>query len=969
MSTIAYIPHGHCYLWQTPLVGLHAISDGLIAIAYFSIPLTLIYFVRNRRDLPYPGIFWLFSAFIVSCGLTHLVAIWTLWHPAYWLSGTLKAITASISVVTAIAAVRIFPQLLTLPSLAEMQQLNQALQREITERERVTASLRRYERIVSTTNDGICLLDAQGRYQIANETYLKWHQKTPGAVLGNPIAHVLGPATYRRKVEPYFERCLAGEVSQLELWVEYPNLGRQFMSVGYAPYQEDDGQITGVLLALRNLTALKQAEEALQQSELTQRAVLAAIPDELIRLDREGTCLSWVAGTGEPPPMLADQPAPPSMYDLLPPELAKLRLHYVREALVTNQRQTYEHDIWVDGELRHEETRIVKLNDQEVLLMVRDVTQRRQYEEQLRRYERIVSASSDGMSLIDRHYTYQIVNDTYLHYNQRSRVDIVGHSVADLLGEAVFTNWVKSKLDDCLAGNTVQYEAWFDYPATGRQFVRVSYTPYRELDGTITGVVAVTTNLTDLKQAEEALQESELRFRGIFDQMYQFIGLLSPDGTVLEANRTALDFGGLQIEDIRGRPFWEISWWQMAAETTAQLRAAIAQAAQGKFVRYEVKVRGQRGRVITIDFSLRPVFNEAGAVVWLIPEGRDISDRIQFEQELQLQAVITRNMAEGICLVRADNGIIVYANPKFEQMFGYGHRELDGQHVSIVNYPTENMTPEEVNQAIRAAVLANQEATYEVYNVKKDGTPFWCQATTSVFDHPDYGSVLVAVQQDISDRKEAQEKIQASLQEKELLLKEIYHRVKNNLQVIYSLLNLQARILTDDAAKAVLRDSQSRIRAMALVHEQLYQSANLTRIDLADYAQSLVRSLHETYCLAANEIRVRVEIDSCWIDIETALPCGLILTELVTNSFKYAFPDNRRGTITIRSAQPFAHQIQLTIQDDGIGLPPQTQLQNTPSLGLSLVRNLAKQLQGHIALLPSAQGTQFQLSFPSLESV
>ena len=514
-----------------------------------------------------------------------------------------------------------------------------------------------------------------------------------------------------------------------------------------------------------------------------------------------------------------------------------------------------------------------------------------------------------------------------------------------------------------------QLELWVNYPKMGPQFTSVGYAPYQEDDGNITGVLLAVRNLTALKQAEQALQESELRFRGIFDQMYQFIGLLTSDGRLLEANRTALDFAGLKIEDIRGLPFWQISWWQVADETPQQLREAIAQAAQGQFIRYEVKVQGQHGRIITIDFSLRPIFNDAGEVVWLIPEGRDISDRLQFEQELQLQAVVTRNMAGGICLVRADSGIIVYANPKFEQMFGYGPKELDGQHVSIVNYPTENMTPEEVNQAIRAAVLANQEATYEVYNVKKDGTPFWCQATTSVFDHPDYGPVLVAVQQDISDRKEAQAKIEASLQEKELLLKEIYHRVKNNLQVVYSLLNLQSRTLADTAAKAVLRDSQSRIRAMALVHEKLYQSANLARIDLADYAQSLVRSLHETYCLAANEITVQVDIDACWVDIETALPCGLILTELVSNSFKYAFPDASQGTITIRSTKPSAHQIQLTIADDGIGLSPQTDAQSTPSLGLNLVRNLAQQLQGQIILLPSTQGTQFQLSFPNPEHV
>ncbi|MEM6520821.1 MAG: PAS domain S-box protein [Cyanobacteria bacterium P01_C01_bin.70] len=960
----AFIPHGHCYLWQTPLVGLHAISDGLTALAYFSIPPALIYFVRRRPDLPFAKLFWLFSAFIVSCGITHLLEVWTLWHPTYWLSGMSKAFTAWISLTTALYLLPLLPQMLALPSLSETRSLSQSLWQEVLTQQQVEIFLRRYERIFATVEDGIVLVDAQGICQLANKTYLEWHHKRPYEVIDQPLKQVLGSELYSRKIQPHLDNCLTGKTEQSALWVEYPGVGPQFMSVSFVPYKEADGSISGAIIALRNLTQLKETETALFNSEATQRAILESLPDLLIHLNREGIQLNLVHD-GEFALMDPEKTQiPASVHEVMPQALADLRMHYVHQALLHDQRQTYEHDIVVDGELRHEETRVVKLNDQEALLLVRDITDRKRRESQLRRYERIVAASLDGMALIDCEYRYQIVNDTYLHYFGRSRDEVIGQPASSVLGAQTFARKFRPGLDACLGGETIQYETWIDFVTVGKQLVRVAFSPYREADRTITGCIVIINNLTNLKRIEQALQESELRFRGIFEQMYQFVGLLTPDGKLVEANRAALEFGGAKIADIRGRPLWELSLWKFSSATQEQLREAITRAAQGEFVRHEIDVRGAQGRVITLDFSLRPVFNDAGEVVWIIPEGRDITDRIQVEKTLRLQAVVTRNMAEGVCLIRVNSGIIVWANAKFERMFGYGPRELNGQHVSLINHPTVDMTADEVRKAIQASVLANREATYEVLNIKKDGTPFWCQATTSVFDHPDYGQIMVAVQQDISDRKAAEAQVQDSLKDKELLLKEVYHRVKNNLQVIYSLLNLQSRSLAEPRAKAAIRDSQSRVAAMALVHEKLYQSSDLECIELADYISSLAKSLLETYAMSTKDIQLDIDVGACWLDIERAIPCGLILTELIANSFKYAFPEGRKGKLTITSFNSPSHETTLTIQDDGIGLPASIDFGCTKSLGLHLVQNLTKQLRGTIERVHTAVGTEFQLTFP-----
>jgi len=340
----------------------------------------------------------------------------------------------------------------------------------------------------------------------------------------------------------------------------------------------------------------------------------------------------------------------------------------------------------------------------------------------------------------------------------------------------------------------------------------------------------------------------------------------------------------------------------------------------------------------------------------------EISDRKRAQKMLELQAVITRNIAEGICLIRATDAIIVYANPKFEQMFGYESGELVGQHVSIVNYGDENNTPEDVNQAIRAAVFQHGEATYEVHNLKKDGTPFWCSATTSVFEHPEYGSVLVAVQQDITEHKQAEEKIKASLKEKEVLLKEIHHRVKNNLGIVSSLLQMQCRRTQDSQVAAILCDSQNRIASIALVHEKLYRSEDLADIDFAQYIPDLTTHLFDSYNVSSSQIKLKIQVDNASLDIETAIPCGLIINELVSNALKYAFIGNREGEIEVKFYQETECTLILIIRDNGIGLPENFDTKKAKTLGITLVQGLVKQLRGKLEI-ECHQGTQFKISF------
>jgi two-component sensor histidine kinase len=216
---------------------------------------------------------------------------------------------------------------------------------------------------------------------------------------------------------------------------------------------------------------------------------------------------------------------------------------------------------------------------------------------------------------------------------------------------------------------------------------------------------------------------------------------------------------------------------------------------------------------------------------------------------------------------------------------------------------------------------------------------------------------------EIRERREAEAQIQASLVEKEVLLKEIHHRVKNNLQVISSLLALQARqVVSNPEAEAALHDSQQRVRSMALIHEKLYQSQNLAEINLADYIRHLAASMVRSY-QGSVEVDLRLALETVALGVDQAVPCGLILNELITNALKYAFPEGRHGTLWIDLDGRTDGKVRLRVADDGPGLPPHLDIRQTPSLGLQLVNSLVVQLQGTLEVA-RVDGTEFRIAFP-----
>ena len=308
------------------------------------------------------------------------------------------------------------------------------------------------------------------------------------------------------------------------------------------------------------------------------------------------------------------------------------------------------------------------------------------------------------------------------------------------------------------------------------------------------------------------------------------------------------------------------------------------------------------------------------------------------------------------------SGRIEMINAQAERVFGYSRRELLGQ-------PVEILVPERFRDhhpKLRSAFFHDPQsrpmgAGRDLYGLRKDGSEFPVEIGLNPIETEEGTMVLSAIV-DISDRKQKEASVQAALKEKDLLLGEIHHRVKNNLQIIHSLLDLQSAKIKDEAALRLLVESQTRIRSMALIHQTLYESNDFARVDFRSFLDTLVPTLVSTYGVDPGRIALSINAAAVSLPIKVAIPCGLIVNELISNALKHAFPGERRGEIEIDLAIDANREVVLSVADDGIGIPSQLDLATATTLGLQLVTLLSDQLGAAIAMRRS-QPTRFVLRF------
>jgi PAS domain S-box-containing protein len=460
--------------------------------------------------------------------------------------------------------------------------------------------------------------------------------------------------------------------------------------------------------------------------------------------------------------------------------------------------------------------------------------------------------------------------------------------------------------------------------------------------------------LTERKRLQEFSE-------GIVQGMAEGLVIEDEKGTITFVNPTLGKLLGYGTGELTGCP-----WQQIVVEREIErVQAKTAQRPNGISDRYETWLLSKEGREIPVLIGARPLFEE-GTFIGVLSAVTDITERKRLEAQIEERRLYLERVlaAAPDAIITLDSQHLVQEwNQGAERLFGYSMEEARGCDLDHLITGSDPSTFEQAVAFTRQVLARQLVPPTEAVRYRKDGSSVHVVLAGSPILFGDELIGVVAVYADITERKRAEEQLHASLREKEVLLKEVHHRVKNNLQLISSLLYLQSLRAGEDSSAEMLQESLGRVESMALVHEKLYGSQDLARINFAAYVRSLTTSLVDSHGPHARDIDIKLDLDQVMLSVDLAIPCGMILNELLSNSLKYAFPGRRGGQIRVEFRGDGSGVYTLRVCDDGVGLPQAVDAGKAETLGLQLVKMLAEQLRGSVQV-DSGAGTDFRITFP-----
>ncbi len=560
---------------------------------------------------------------------------------------------------------------------------------------------------------------------------------------------------------------------------------------------------------------------------------------------------------------------------------------------------------------------------------------------------------------------FLVQDGTFKHVNPRF-AEIFGYEQQEIIDNFSPTELVhpqdrsliKANIRDRLNGNPESEEYEVKGVTSGGRIIDVSLYESKIMYQGKPAIVGTVLDITKNKEAMRKYRASVETFQDLFDSISDAIYIQDSQGRFLEVNKGAEEMYGYDKEFMIGKTP-EV----LAAPGKVDLietQTLTQKALQGEPQSFSWWGKRKNGEVFPKEMIMNPGSYFGEDVVITI--ARDISERYEAEEEMRKNEEMFRQLFQNapIPITLMDKRQeIIKVNNSFQDTFGYQTDEVQGLDIDQLIVPEDE---QEEAKKISDKIFSGQTAFHTGQRLTKDG---------SVVDVLIYGVPVIVdgktiaifgIYVDITDRKQAEEKVKKSLKEKEVLLAEIHHRVKNNLAVITGLLELQA-FNTDSAdATNVLKASQMRVNSIALIHEKLYQNENLSEISFDTYLKQLTDVIVSSMHSKATDVSINIDAEPIELTISQAIPCGLILNELITNAHKHAFDDQQEGKINIQIRNEDGI-IELAVQDNGQGISEDVSLENPTSLGLKLIRTLSKQLEGKSEFFRNDLGTKFTLQF------
>ncbi|MBI1910516.1 MAG: PAS domain S-box protein [Deltaproteobacteria bacterium] len=623
-----------------------------------------------------------------------------------------------------------------------------------------------------------------------------------------------------------------------------------------------------------------------------------------------------------------------------------------------------------------------------LLFILVNITESKKTEERLDNQFRFLQTLMDTIPspiyYKDTDCRYLGCNNAFEEIVLKKREEIEGKTLFDFMPSKQAEELHRMDVELLKKGGTQTFEMVIEFPDHAMHDMLFQKATYNNSDGSLAGLVGMAIDISERKKTEKALMSERNKLINILEAM--------PDGVYISDDKYTVQYANPVIKKEFGALNDQKCYEYFHCLNVPCAWCRNEEVFSGKTVRTDAVIQGK-----VYDIIETPLKNPDGSIS-KIDILRDITEKKRMEEELlrhrdhleelvrtrtleltktneKLKKEISeRNVAEkalkdseekyhnliefandAIILADAETGIIIDVNRKATQLLGMAREKMIGLHQSQL-HPAEES--EYYKKVFKNHIKLKELTKSNLFVSTKDGRRVPVDISASLTEI-NGRMVFQGIFHDITERLNSEEQIKKSLKEKEALLSEIHHRVKNNLQIISSLLRIQSRYIKDSRDREIFNESENRIKSMAVIHEELYRSKDFSEIDISDYISHLMENLFHSYGVDTAIIKLKLDIEPVNLSLDTAIPCGLIINELVSNALKYAFPDNKKGEVAI-SLKKSDGGIRLEVTDNGIGMPDGFDIAKAETLGLQLVNSLLSQLHGYMDII-TLNGTRISL--------